>query len=158
MKEYNLAELEEKKEKDLIKIAGEFGLDGDEVKKLSKHNLVFKTLEAQAKKNGLLFSEGVLECLDDGFGFLRAPEFSYLPSQDDIYVSLSRARSSIPPKGPDDNDQPSDHEVYVSLGEITNVDNHLGKRRESLPKAREHLLKHGDDENHNNGHHEYADY
>jgi transcription termination factor Rho len=55
-------------------------------------NLAELILEAQAKKNGLLFSEGVLECLDDGFGFLRAPEFSYLPSQDDIYVSPSQIR------------------------------------------------------------------
>ena len=92
MKEYELAELEEKDTDQLQKIAGEIGLDGDEVKELNKQNLIFKILEAKAKKNGLLFSEGVLECLDDGFGFLRAPEFSYLPSQDDIYVSPSQIR------------------------------------------------------------------
>jgi len=87
MKEYNLAELEGKDDSQLSKIADQTGLSEDEVEKASKHVLIFRILEAQAKKNGLLFSEGVLECLDDGFGFLRAPEFSYLPSQHDIYVS-----------------------------------------------------------------------
>ncbi len=92
MKEYNLAELEERDLEGLFKIAGEAGLSEDEIKDSNRHNLAFKILEAQAKKNGMLFSEGVLECLDDGFGFLRAPEFSYLPSHDDIYVSPSQIR------------------------------------------------------------------
>ncbi|MCK4364208.1 MAG: Rho termination factor N-terminal domain-containing protein, partial [Candidatus Aminicenantes bacterium] len=92
MTEFNLAELEEKKTSDLFKIAGEVGLTDYEKEDSNKHNLVFRILEAQAKKNGMLFSEGVLECLDDGFGFLRAPEFSYLPSHDDIYVSPSQIR------------------------------------------------------------------
>jgi len=92
MKEYNLAELEERDLEELFKISGEVGLSEDEIEDSNKHNLAFKILEAQAKKNGMLFSEGVLECLDDGFGFLRAPEFSYLPSHDDIYVSPSQIR------------------------------------------------------------------
>ncbi len=92
MKEFNLAELDEQKNDKLISVAAEFGLTEEDIKDTSKQNLIFKILEAQAKKNGLLFSEGVLECLDDGFGFLRAPEFSYLPSQDDIYVSPSQIR------------------------------------------------------------------
>jgi len=92
MKEHNLVDLEEKTMKQLTQIAGEAGLEEEYIKGSSKQNLTFKILEAQAKKNGMLFSEGVLECLDDGFGFLRAPEFSYLPSQDDIYVSPSQIR------------------------------------------------------------------
>jgi len=92
MKDFNLAELEEKDTEQLLKIAFQVGISSDEVKDSNRHDLVFKILEAQAKRNGLLFSEGVLECLDDGFGFLRAPEFSYLPSQDDIYVSPSQIR------------------------------------------------------------------
>jgi len=92
MKEYNLAELDEREMEELYKISSEVGLTKKDVEESSKQNLIFKILEAQAKKNGLLFSEGVLECLDDGFGFLRAPEFSYLPSQDDIYVSPSQIR------------------------------------------------------------------
>lgn len=92
MKEFNLVDLEEKDFKGLVHIAEEIGLQEDDIKDTRKQNLIFKVLEAQAKKNGQLFSEGVLECLDDGFGFLRAPEFSYLPSQDDIYVSPSQIR------------------------------------------------------------------
>jgi transcription termination factor Rho len=92
MKEYNLVELEEKDLQALVKLAGTLGLEDGDIEDSNKHNLIFKILEAQAKNNGLLFSEGVLECLDDGFGFLRAPEFSYLPSQDDIYVSPSQIR------------------------------------------------------------------
>jgi transcription termination factor Rho len=92
MKEYNLVDLEEKTVDKLVSIAGEVSVEEEEIKDANKHNIIFKILEAQAKKNGLLFSEGVLETLDDGFGFLRAPEFSYLPSQDDIYVSPSQIR------------------------------------------------------------------
>ena len=92
MKEYNLVDLEEKDVKKLVSVALELGVEEEEVKDVNKHDITFKILEAQAKRNGLLFSEGVLETLDDGFGFLRAPEFSYLPSQDDIYVSPSQIR------------------------------------------------------------------
>lgn len=92
MKELNLVELEEKDIQKLVKISGDLGIADDNIKDSTKQNLIFRILEAQAKKNGLLFSEGVLECLDDGFGFLRSPEFSYLPSQDDIYVSPSQIR------------------------------------------------------------------
>ena len=92
MKEYNLVDLEEKDLPALKKVAVGMEIAEEEVEGSTKHNLIFKILEAQAKKQGLLFSEGVLECLEDGFGFLRAPEFSYLPSQDDIYVSPSQIR------------------------------------------------------------------
>jgi transcription termination factor Rho len=92
MKEYNLIDLEEKELPALKKIATSLSLEDEELENSSRYNLIFKILEAQAKKQGLLFSEGVLECLEDGFGFLRAPEFSYLPSPDDIYVSPSQIR------------------------------------------------------------------
>jgi len=92
MKEHNLGELNGLKVKELVVIAQELGLTEEDLKGIKKQNLVFRILEAQAKRNGMLFSEGVLECLEDGFGFLRAPEFSYLPSQDDIYVSPSQIR------------------------------------------------------------------
>jgi transcription termination factor Rho len=57
-----------------------------------KQELIFKILQGQAEKSGLIFSEGVLECLPDGFGFLRAPEYNYLPGPDDVYVSPSQIR------------------------------------------------------------------
>jgi transcription termination factor Rho len=59
---------------------------------MRKQELIFKILQAQTEKNGLIFSEGVLECLPDGFGFLRAPDYNYLPGPDDIYVSPSQIR------------------------------------------------------------------
>lgn len=59
---------------------------------LRKQELIFKILQTQAEKSGLIFSEGVLECLPDGFGFLRAPEYNYLPGPDDVYVSPSQIR------------------------------------------------------------------
>jgi transcription termination factor Rho len=91
-REYGLIELEEKEIKDILKIAEAIGIPEGEIDKENRHDLIFKIMEAQAKRQGLLFSEGVLEALEDGFGFLRAPEFSYLPSQDDIYVSPSQIR------------------------------------------------------------------
>jgi transcription termination factor Rho len=59
---------------------------------MRKQELIFKILQAQTEKNGLIFSEGVLETLPDGFGFLRAPDYNYLPGPDDIYVSPSQIR------------------------------------------------------------------
>ncbi len=59
---------------------------------LRKQELIFKILQTQAEKSGLIFCEGVLECLPDGFGFLRAPEYNYLPGPDDVYVSPSQIR------------------------------------------------------------------
>ncbi len=59
---------------------------------MRKQELIFKILQTQAEKSGLIFSQGVLECLPDGFGFLRAPEYNYLPGPDDVYVSPSQIR------------------------------------------------------------------
>ena len=59
---------------------------------MKKHDLIFKILQTQTEKNGLIFAEGVLESLPDGYGFLRAPESNYLPGPDDIYVSPSQIR------------------------------------------------------------------
>jgi len=59
---------------------------------MRKQELIFQILKAQTEKSGLIFSEGVLEVLPDGFGFLRAPDYNYLPGPDDIYVSPSQIR------------------------------------------------------------------
>jgi transcription termination factor Rho len=59
---------------------------------LRKQELIFAILQAQTEKNGLIFGEGVLEILPDGFGFLRAPDYNYLPGPDDIYISPSQIR------------------------------------------------------------------
>jgi transcription termination factor Rho len=86
----NLAELKEKTIAELIAIARTLNVVG--ASGLRKQELIFKVLEAQTEKNGLIFAEGVLEILPDGFGFLRAPDYNYLPGPDDIYVSPSQIR------------------------------------------------------------------
>jgi transcription termination factor Rho len=86
----NLAELKEKTVADLNMVAKELNVTG--TSGLRKQELIFKILEAQTEKNGLVFGEGVLEILPDGFGFLRAPSSNYLPGPDDIYVSPSQIR------------------------------------------------------------------
>ncbi|MCA1734198.1 MAG: transcription termination factor Rho, partial [Acidobacteria bacterium] len=82
--------LKEMKLSDLMKVAKDYGVDN--AAGLRKQDLIFGILQAQTEKSGLIFSEGVLECLPDGFGFLRAPEYNYLPGPDDIYVSPSQIR------------------------------------------------------------------
>src|SRR5271166_6099103 len=86
----SLAELKEKNITDLAKIAKELNIPV--ASGMRKQELIFQILRAQTEKNGLIFSEGVLECLPDGFGFLRAPEYNYLPGPDDVYVSPSQIR------------------------------------------------------------------
>ncbi len=85
-----LSRLKEMTIQQLTAAALEAGLD--EAAGLKKHDLIFRMLQAQAERNGLLFAEGVLETMPDGYGFLRAPESSYLPGPDDIYVSPSQIR------------------------------------------------------------------
>ncbi len=82
--------LKEVKLPDLAKLAKDLGVEN--ASGMRKQDLIFAILQAQTEKSGLIFSEGVLECLPDGFGFLRAPEYNYLPGPDDIYVSPSQIR------------------------------------------------------------------
>ena len=86
----DLAVLKEMSIQKLIEVAKELEIPG--ASSMKKQELVFQILRAQAEKEGLIFSEGVLEILPDGFGFLRAPEYCYLPGPDDIYVSPSQIR------------------------------------------------------------------
>src|SRR5436190_11984647 len=86
----NISDLKDMSISELTHIAKEMGIEG--ATGLRKQELIFKVLAAQTEKSGLIFSEGVLETLPDGFGFLRAPEYNYLPGPDDIYVSPSQIR------------------------------------------------------------------
>src|SRR6202140_5431355 len=86
----SLAELKEKNITDLAKIAKELNIPG--ASGMRKQELIFRILRAQTEKNGLIFSEGVLECLPDGFDFLRAPDHNHLPGPDAIYVPPSQNR------------------------------------------------------------------
>ncbi|MCK4872177.1 MAG: transcription termination factor Rho [Phycisphaerales bacterium] len=86
----HLSELQRMKIDDLHTVAHEEGLT--DLGKLHKQDLIFKILKSRIAKQGLMFGEGTLEVLPDGFGFLRSPMYSYLPSPDDIYVSPSQIR------------------------------------------------------------------
>ena len=85
-----IAELKEKNITELTKIARTLDLPG--ASGLRKQDLIFKILQAQSEKEGHIFAEGVLEILPDGYGFLRSPDYNYLPGPDDIYVSPSQIR------------------------------------------------------------------
>lgn len=86
----NLTELKEKNIGDLTSLAREMNIEG--AAGLRKQELIFAILQAQSEKNGFIYGSGVLETLPDGFGFLRAPDYNYLPGPDDIYVSPSQIR------------------------------------------------------------------
>ncbi|HYA94498.1 MAG TPA: transcription termination factor Rho [Thermodesulfobacteriota bacterium] len=86
----NVKDLKRLKINDLYKIAKELNVEG--ASGMRKQELIFAILQAQTEKNGLIFGEGVLEILPDGFGFLRAPDYNYLPGPDDIYISPSQIR------------------------------------------------------------------
>ncbi len=88
--EMNLNELKKKRIGELTEIARKLKVEG--ASGLVKQELIFSILQAQTAKNGLIYGEGVLEILPDGFGFLRAPDYSYLPGPDDIYISPSQIR------------------------------------------------------------------
>src|SRR4030067_341000 len=99
----NLKELKEKKISELTALAREFNIEG--AAGMRRQDLIFALLQAQTDKNGMISSEGVLEILPDGFGFLRAPDYNYLPGPDDIYVSPSQIRRfNVTTENPKDKD------------------------------------------------------
>ena len=118
----NLKEIKEKHISDLVHMAREMGIEG--AANLRKQDLVFALLEAQAARNGVVYSEGVLETLPDGFGFLRAPDYNYLPGPDDIYVSPSQIRRFNLRTGDTVSGQirpPKDNERYFALLKVESV-------------------------------------
>lgn len=86
----HLNELKTKKISELIELAHEKNIEG--AADLRRQELIFALLQSHAEREGAIYGEGVLECLPDGFGFLRSPDFNYLPGPDDIYVSPSQIR------------------------------------------------------------------
>src|SRR5262245_2438216 len=86
----HISELQQMTMPQLLKIAKEEGLT--DYTGLKKQDLIFKILKERVKQNGLMFGEGTLEVLPDGFGFLRSPDYNYLPCPDDIYISPSQIR------------------------------------------------------------------
>ena len=90
MEKLDIGRLKEIKITELNKLAKELNVNG--ASGLKKQDLIFKILQAQAERDGLMFGEGILEILPEGFGFLRSPNYNYLPCPDDIYVSPSQIR------------------------------------------------------------------
>ncbi|MBI1952977.1 MAG: transcription termination factor Rho, partial [Candidatus Omnitrophica bacterium] len=90
VKSLDIAKLKLMTIQELTKLARELNVNG--ISGLKKQDLIFKILQGQAERDGNMFGEGVLEILPDGFGFLRSPNYNYLPGPDDIYVSPSQIR------------------------------------------------------------------
>lgn len=118
----DIGTLKEMKISELNKIAKELSING--VSGLKKQDLIFKILQAQAEKEGLMFGSGVLEVLSEGFGFLRSPNYNYLPSPDDIYVSPSQIRKFSLKTGDTVSGQirpPKENEKYFALLKVEAV-------------------------------------
>jgi transcription termination factor Rho len=112
----NIGELKQKTIRELVQYGTELRVEG--VGGLRKQDLIFKILEAQTDRAGLIFSEGVLEILPDGYGFLRSPDYNYLPGPDDIYVSPSQIKRFDLRKGDIVSGQvrpPKENERYFAL-------------------------------------------
>jgi transcription termination factor Rho len=131
----NIVELKKMKISELTEMAKEFHIEG--ASGMPKQNLVFALLQANSEQNGLIYGEGVLEILPDGFGFLRAPDANYLPGPDDIYISPSQIRRFNLRKGDTISGQirpPKESERYFALLKVEKV-NH-----EDPEVAREKIL------------------
>ena len=87
----NLNDIRNQKSAELMKMARD--LDIEETSRMTKQDIIYAILKAQSEKEGVIYAEGVLEILSEGYGFLRSPKYSYLPGPDDIYVSKSQIRS-----------------------------------------------------------------
>ncbi|MBI4042291.1 MAG: transcription termination factor Rho [Deltaproteobacteria bacterium] len=118
----HLTELKRKKIGDLTLMAKEMNIEG--AANMRKQELIFSILQAQTQKEGSIYGEGVLEILPDGFGFLRAPDYNYLPGPDDIYVSPSQIRKFSLMTGDTVSGQiraPKESERYFALLKVENI-------------------------------------
>jgi len=131
----NLKELKQKKISELLAFARSLKIEA--ASGMRKQELIFAILQAQTEKNGLIYGSGVLECLSDGFGFLRAPDYNYLPGPDDIYVSPSQIRRFNLRTGDTVSGQirpPKDSERYYALLKVEAVN------QEDPEQARDKIL------------------
>ncbi|MDY6880852.1 MAG: Rho termination factor N-terminal domain-containing protein, partial [Thermodesulfobacteriota bacterium] len=118
----NLVELKNTRISELTRMAKEFRIEG--ATGMPKQSLIFSLLQAHSEQNGLIYGEGVLEILPDGFGFLRAPDANYLPGPDDIYISPSQIRRFNLRTGDTISGQirpPKDSERYFALLKVEKV-------------------------------------
>ncbi|MGD9161325.1 MAG: transcription termination factor Rho [Desulfobacteraceae bacterium] len=118
----NLVELKQLKISELTTMAKDFDIEG--ASGMPKQELIFSLLQAHSEQNGMIYGEGVLETLPDGFGFLRAPDANYLPGPDDIYISPSQIRRFNLRTGDTVTGQirpPKDTERYFALLKVEQV-------------------------------------
>jgi len=118
----NPTELKNKKISELVALAADLKIEGYTA--MRKQELIFAILKSQADEDGKLRGSGVLEVLQDGFGFLRAPDYNYLPGPDDIYVSPSQIRRLNLRTGDTVEGEvraPKDNERYFALLKVDKV-------------------------------------
>ncbi|NIM19263.1 MAG: transcription termination factor Rho [Candidatus Latescibacteria bacterium] len=118
----DIAELKNKTIMELLNVANSLKIEG--TSSMRKQELIFKILEAQTEQNGLIFAEGVLQVLPEGYGFLRSPDYNYLPGPDDIYVSPSQIKKFDLRTGDTISGQirsPKDSERYFALLKVEAV-------------------------------------
>ncbi|MFH1756102.1 MAG: transcription termination factor Rho [Candidatus Latescibacterota bacterium] len=118
----DIAELKQKTIIELLNVANALKIEG--TSSMRKQELIFKILEAQTQQNGLIFGEGVLQVLPEGYGFLRSPDYNYLPGPDDIYVSPSQIKKFDLRTGDTISGQirsPKDSERYFALLKVEAV-------------------------------------
>lgn len=121
-KTMNLKDLKQKEIGELVEIAHTYGIENSAG--LRRQELIFALINAQSDKNGQIYGEGILEILPDGFGFLRAPDYNYLPGPDDIYVSPSQIRRFSLRTGDTVSGQvraPKDNERYFALIKVDKI-------------------------------------
>ncbi|MBU0741267.1 transcription termination factor Rho [bacterium] len=118
----DIKELQDKSIIELVDIARDLNIEG--LSTLRKSELIFKILEGQTEKNGLIFAEGVLQVLQEGYGFLRSAKYNYLPGPDDIYLSPSQIKKFDLKTGDTVSGQvrpPKDNERYFALLKVESV-------------------------------------
>lgn len=129
----NLTELKKKSIEDLVVIAAQLEIENAE--NLLKQELVFEILKATSSKNGQIYGQGVLDILPDGFGFLRSPDYNYLPGPDDIYVSPAQIRRFGLRNGDTVAGEirpPKDNEKYFALLKVETVNFNAPTRQRNL--------------------------
>ena len=130
----DIAELKGKTIIELLNVATDLEIEG--TSSMRKQELIFKILEAQTQQNGLIFAEGVLQVLPEGYGFLRSPDYNYLPGPDDIYVSPSQIKKFDLRTGDTISGQirsPKDSERYFALLRVEAVNHEHPEVAKSKP-------------------------
>ena len=130
----DIAELKGKTIMELLNVANSLEIEG--TSSMRKQELIFKILEAQTQQNGLIFAEGVLQVLPEGYGFLRSPDYNYLPGPDDIYVSPSQIKKFDLRTGDTISGQirsPKDSERYFALLRVEAVNHEHPEVAKSKP-------------------------